>query len=215
MNEKICYLNLEKENRHIIGAQRLWWPIRNSCVHLVHEERRWGWGCLDDLSTHEPTMWHFDLNEASTHPTNHLLWQFATVTFRLKVDGLSVHPKLWKSDLVNLDGLSQCDKSFHKVCDILSAFLSNFAVTFHPNKTKGLFFKKILTCLNHVLLTFVGKTTPEPNLTCGWLIYLSICLTTRNEGNLFGQYFEFIFRKTTDEDAWAFGAAFVAGFVYP
>jgi hypothetical protein len=40
------------------------------------------------------------------------------------------------------------------------------------------------------------KTTPEPNLTCGWLIYLSICLTTRYEGNLFGQYFEFIFRKT-------------------
>ncbi len=31
----------------------------------------------------------------SIHPTNRLLWQFTTVTFRLKVDGLSVHPKLW------------------------------------------------------------------------------------------------------------------------
>jgi hypothetical protein len=42
-----------------------------------------------------------------------------------------------------------------------------------------------------------------------------ICLTTRNEGKLFGQIFDFIFEKTTDDDARAYGAAFVAGIVYP
>jgi hypothetical protein len=56
--------------------------------------------------------------------------------------------------------------------------------------------KKSLPVSTTYSLLLLEKTTPEPNLTCGWLIYLSICLTTRNEGNLFGQYLEFIFRKT-------------------
>jgi hypothetical protein len=97
----------------------------------------------------------------SVHLTNHLLWQFATVTFRLKVDGLSVHPKLWQSDLVNLDSLSQCDKSSHcnffpKSVTFCPLFLSNFAATFHPNETKGLFFQKICP----FLLTFTCDNWP-------------------------------------------------------
>ncbi len=64
----------------------------------------------------------------SIHPTIRLLWQFTTVTFRLKVDGLSVHPKLWHSDPVNSDGLSQCDKPSH--CNILSQSLWHFVCVF-------------------------------------------------------------------------------------
>ncbi len=69
-----------------------------------------------DHVTFRPTLF--------VHPTNRLLWHFTTVTFRLKVDGLSVHPKLWHSDLVNLDGLSQCH------CDILSQSLWHFVRVF-------------------------------------------------------------------------------------
>jgi hypothetical protein len=64
----------------------------------------------------------------SVHPTNRLLWHSTTVTFRLKVEGLSIHPKLWHSDLVNLDGLSQCDKPSH--CNILSQSLWHFVRLF-------------------------------------------------------------------------------------
>ncbi len=73
-----------------------------------------------DHVTFRPTLF--------VHPTNRLLWHFTTVTFRLKVDGLSVHPKLWHSDLVNLDGLSQCDKPSH--CIILSQSLWHFSRVF-------------------------------------------------------------------------------------
>jgi hypothetical protein len=64
-----------------------------------------------------------------------------------------------------------------------------------------MFIKKSLPVSTTYSLLLLEKTTPEPNLTCGWLIYLSICLTTRYEGNLFGKYFEYIIRKTTDEEA--------------
>ncbi len=64
----------------------------------------------------------------SVHPTNRLLWQFTTVTFRLKVDGLSVHPKMWHSNLVNLDGLSQSDKLTH--CIVLTQSLWHFIHVF-------------------------------------------------------------------------------------
>jgi hypothetical protein len=39
-----------------------------------------------------------------------------------------LHPKLWHSDLVNLDGLSQCDKLSH--CNILSQSLWHFVRVF-------------------------------------------------------------------------------------
>ncbi len=60
----------------------------------------------------------------SVHPTNRLLWQFSTVTFHPKLDGLSIHLKLWQSNLVNLNGLSQCDKPTD--CNILSQSLWHF-----------------------------------------------------------------------------------------
>ncbi len=127
-------------------------PCCGGTRHYLYE-RKVHWRSVHPQTVHatfRPTL--------SVHPTNCLLWHFTTVTFRLKVDGLSVHPKLWHSDLINLDGLSQCDKPSHcntvfcpKVCDILSAhFSSNFAVTFHPNVTKGPFFPKF----RPFLLTF-------------------------------------------------------------
>ncbi len=67
-----------------------------------------------DHATFRPTL--------SIHLTSRLLWHFTNMTFRLKVDGLSVHPKLWHFDLVNLDGLSHCS--------ILSQSLRHFVRVF-------------------------------------------------------------------------------------
>ncbi len=90
-----------------------------------------------DHVTFRPTLF--------VHPTNCLLWHFTTMTFRLKVDGLSVHPKLWHSDLVNLDGLSQCDKTSH--CNILSQSLWHFV---------SIFFVQLCYYYSNYLFVFIG-----------------------------------------------------------
>ncbi len=115
---------------------------------------------LDALTIRPPTNRHATIQPKwSVHPTNRLLWQFTTVTFHLNVDELSVHPKLWHSDLENLDSLSQCDKNrptviiYSKVSDILSPyFLSNFAVTFCPSVIIGAFFPVNLVLFSHFYL---------------------------------------------------------------
>jgi hypothetical protein len=92
----------------------LWRPWYNVVVHWRSVHPR------TDHATFRPKL--------SVHLTNHLLWQFAPVTFRLRVDGLSIHPKLWHSNLVNLDGLSHCDKPSY--CNILSQSLWHFVCVF-------------------------------------------------------------------------------------
>jgi hypothetical protein len=42
------------------------------------------------------------------------------------------------------------------------------------------------------------KSTPEPKFILWVVNVMFICLTTRNEGKLFGQIFDFIFEKTKE-----------------
>ncbi len=101
--------------------------------------------CLDNLSlllkniTDKPTTRHFDPNKASTHRT--VCCDNTTVTFHLKVDGLSVHPKLRHFNLVNLDGLSQTDSNLKSVTFHPRIFCPT-AMTFRTNVIKGQFFRK-------------------------------------------------------------------------
>ncbi len=94
----------------------------------------------------------------SVHPTNRLLWQFTTVTFCLKVDGLSVHPKMWHSNLVNLDGLSQSDKPTH--CIVLTQSLWHFIHIFFVHcHLKGLSYEIFL-------LVFFSQTEQKSANPC-------------------------------------------------
>ncbi len=168
------------------GTQQVW----------KREPIFWLTGCLQSSLVYPATSVHWRSVHPQTdhvafqptlfvHPKNRLLWHFTTVTFRFKVDRLSVHPKLWHSDLVNLDGLSQCDKPSH--CNILSQSLWHFvcvffvqlSVTFRPNVTKGQFFMNIrqflftFTCdngslkgLSHEISCFFHRSCDKTSTVC-------------------------------------------------
>jgi hypothetical protein len=95
----------------------------------------------------------------SIHATIRWLWQFASVTFWLKVDGLFVHPKIEHFVLKTWTGchvetLRPTILFYPKVGVILSRyFLSNFAVTFCPYVIQGTFFWKFghFYSLSHVI----------------------------------------------------------------
>ncbi len=75
------------------------------------------------LTIGPPTKWPRDISTQTKRPPDKPpAVTIYYVTFCLKVDGSSIHLKLWHSNLVNLDDLSLCDKPTH--CNILSQSLT-------------------------------------------------------------------------------------------
>jgi hypothetical protein len=161
--------------KFVSNVEPIMYLQRNGRLKIIPERKRVPWRSIHPRTDHAT----FQPKRSTPPPTNRLLWQFITVTFHLKVDGLSVHPKLWHSNLVDLVGLSQFSKPSH--CNILSqslwhfvhSFSSNFAVSFCPNVTEGPFFQKILhfRSLSH-----------DTQHTDPWVGELLLYLTDQSQG---------------------------------
>ncbi len=123
-NSSVCKNSLGKTR----GCQRLPQPGKDQCLPSAGNGVQGGPRLVPRRSVHWLTDHVTFQPKRSIHPANRLLWQFTTVTFRIKVDGMSVHPKLWHSDLVNLDSLSQSDQPTH--CNILTQSLWHFVHVF-------------------------------------------------------------------------------------
>jgi hypothetical protein len=119
------------------------------------------------------------------YPTNRLLWQFATMTFWFKSDGLYVHPKRWHSSLENFDG---CHGAIFQLaviicqngCDISTLYSVQFGLPTAVRKSPlipGTYDpKKYLDLQKEELQQQKNDTSPKNPLALPMLICVMLCL---------------------------------------